>query len=57
MNKHFRKVWLIPVELALITGFGLLSALLGTGIWHIFSWIALMIPLIVMIRKILQRSS
>jgi hypothetical protein len=30
--------------------FGLLSALLGTGIWHVLSWIALTIPILVCVR-------
>lgn len=50
----FRKVWLIPSLLALSTLFGLLAALLGTGIWHLLSWITLAVPLVVMGWKIRQ---
>jgi hypothetical protein len=52
MNKHFINVWAIPVAIAFVTIFGLLSSLLGTGIWHILSWIAMVIPLAIILRKI-----
>jgi hypothetical protein len=42
------KIWRWPCGLAVLTVFGLLSALLGQGgIWWILSWIALAIPLVV----------
>lgn len=50
----FRKVWSIPIVLALCTLFGLLAALLGTGVWHWLSWAALITPLVVMARKLKQ---
>jgi hypothetical protein len=37
----------MPVILALSIVFGLLAALLGTGIWHLMSWTALSIPVLV----------
>jgi hypothetical protein len=43
----FRKVWGAPLLLAVLTVFGLLSALLGTGIWHWLAWITITVPLIV----------
>lgn len=51
-NQNFKKVWAIPTVLAVITLFGLLSALLGTGIWYILSWITLTIPLVIMVWKV-----
>lgn len=42
----FLKVWSAPITLGLLTCFGLLSALLGVGIWHWLAWIALSIPLL-----------
>lgn len=42
-------VWRAPTILGLLTCFGLLSALLGSGIWNAFSWVALAIPLFVAI--------
>jgi hypothetical protein len=52
MNSQFRKVWAIPLVLVLITIFGLLSSLLGTGYWHWLSWVAMLVPLVVIVRKI-----
>lgn len=49
MNK---KVWGAPLILALISVFGLLAALLGTGIWYILSWIALIVPLAIIVKKV-----
>ncbi|MEN0054535.1 MAG: hypothetical protein AAGC65_12760 [Mucilaginibacter sp.] len=46
-----RKIWGIPVLLGLITLFGLLSALLGTGVWWVLAWGAMVIPLIVVMVK------
>lgn len=51
----FKKVWLIPCLLALASVFGLLAALLGTGIWHVLSWIALTLPLAVIVWKVKQQ--
>ena len=55
MNDHFRKVWRIPVLLVLLTVFGLLASLLGTGIWYPLSWVALSLPIGILVRKILHR--
>jgi hypothetical protein len=42
----FRQIWRWPTVLAVLTVFGLLSALLGQGgIWWALSWIALAAPL------------
>jgi hypothetical protein len=46
MNKRFINIWGWPLLLAALTAFGLLSALLGTGIWHWLSWAAIAFPLI-----------
>lgn len=40
-------VWRIPIFLAALIVFGLLSALFGTGVWHVLSWAALALPLVV----------
>jgi hypothetical protein len=42
----------MPLLLALLIVFGLLTALLGTGIWRVLSWLALTVPLIVLYLKI-----
>lgn len=40
-------IWRMPILLGALTVFGLLAALLGTGIWHLLSWIAIAVPLLV----------
>ncbi|HYF68307.1 MAG TPA: hypothetical protein VD884_09225 [Ohtaekwangia sp.] len=50
MNSVFFRVWKYPILLALLTIFGLLAALIGTGTWHVLSWITLLIPVVVCIR-------
>lgn len=47
---HFLKVWGIPTLLGLLTVFGLLAALLGTGIWHGLAWLSLAVPILVAAR-------
>lgn len=47
----FRKVYGPAVALAAVTFGGLLSALLGDGIWNAASWCALSIPLVVIAWK------
>jgi hypothetical protein len=54
--KHtsFRRLWGMPLLMAVLIIFGLLAALLGTGVWHVLSWIALSVPVVVIIRYGLQ---
>ncbi len=52
MKQNFKKIWRIPLLLSVLILFGLLAALLGTGIWYWLSWLAMIIPLIVICRKI-----
>lgn len=48
MRYGLSQIWRWPVVLAVLTVFGLLSALLGQGgVWWVLSWIALAIPLLV----------
>ncbi len=47
----FRKVYGAAVVIAVITLYGLLSALLGDGMWDELSWVALSIPLAVIVWK------
>jgi hypothetical protein len=48
-NKTSLKVWSFPLLLAALIISGLLAALLGTGIWYFFSWLAMSIPIIVVL--------
>ncbi|MFT3936701.1 MAG: hypothetical protein QM726_23955 [Chitinophagaceae bacterium] len=54
-SNKFVQVWGKPFLLFVITIFGLLAALLGTGVWHWLSWIALCIPPIVLYRFIFMK--
>jgi hypothetical protein len=47
-NNTFRNIYRWPAILAALSSFGLISALIGDGIWDGLSWIALAIPLAVM---------
>ena len=48
-SNNSKKIWQTPMLLTILTLFGLLAALLGEGIWHLLSWIAMLIPLVVVI--------
>lgn len=48
--KTFSQIWGMPIILALLTTFGLLAALLATGIWHWLSWLTMSLPLYVVWR-------
>ncbi len=43
-SRDARSIWRIPATLAVLTVFGLLAALLGTGVWHWLAWLALAVP-------------
>jgi hypothetical protein len=47
MSSPFLKLWGMPILLGLLTILGLLSALLGDGIWDIVSAFALGLPVAV----------
>ena len=48
---QFLRVWTWPLLIAVLTMFGLLSALLGQhGIWWWLSWAALLTPIAVILR-------
>jgi dolichyl-phosphate-mannose--protein O-mannosyl transferase len=50
------RIWRWPLVLAGLTTFGLVSALLGqSGIWWGLSWIALSIPLVVIVACLHRR--
>jgi hypothetical protein len=44
MNRAFLKLWGMPILFGLLTTIGLVSALLGDGIWDILSAFALGAP-------------
>ncbi len=47
----FRKVYGPAAVIAVITLYGLLSALFGDGVWDELSWVALSIPLAIIVWK------
>jgi hypothetical protein len=48
MRFGFSQIWRWPIILAILMMFGLLSALIGQGgVWWVLSWIAMVIPLLV----------
>jgi hypothetical protein len=50
MNSATAQIWLWPAAIALLTVFGLLSALLGqSAVWWVLSWIALAVPLAIIV--------
>jgi hypothetical protein len=46
-RSDFRRVFGVPLVIAAISVFGLLSALFGDGAWDAASWFALGVPLAV----------
>ncbi|MBA5867855.1 MAG: hypothetical protein GDA67_14270 [Nitrospira sp. CR1.3] len=52
-----RQIWGMPVILALISAVGLVSALLGDGIWDVMSWFALAAPTAVVLWSIAHPAS
>ncbi|MEJ5106193.1 hypothetical protein [Chryseobacterium sp. MYb328] len=54
MKNSFLKLWGIPILLALLSMFGLIAALLGDGLWDILGWLALSIPLFLIIKHYLK---
>jgi len=47
MSRAFLKLWGMPIVLGVLTVVGLVSALLGDGIWDTVSAFALAVPLAV----------
>jgi hypothetical protein len=46
-RRSLTQIFLFPAIIAVIVTFGLVSALLGDGIWDTTSWVALAVPLAV----------
>ena len=53
-NNPFFRRWGMPLIMAALTIFGLLSALLGTEAWQALAWLALAVPLLVLVRYVLR---
>ncbi len=48
----FLRVFGMPMLLALVSASGLLSALLGDGVWDVLSWFALGTPVAVIVWRV-----
>lgn len=44
-----RQVFAAPLAIAILSGIGLVSALLGDDIWDVLSWLALTVPVVVIL--------
>jgi hypothetical protein len=45
-HRSLAKIFLIPAIIAVFVAFGLVSALLGDGIWDSLSWFCLLVPVV-----------
>ena len=55
-RSQVRMTYGVPAILALITCVGLLSGVLGDGVWDAISWVGLGIPIAVLLRFLLRPS-
>lgn len=46
MSRHFMRMWAAPIALAILTLIGLISALVGDGVWDYVSALALGVPVL-----------
>ena len=46
-SRSLRRIWEVPLLLAVLTVAGLVSALFGDDLWDALSWLTLAVPLVV----------
>jgi hypothetical protein len=51
----FVRIFAIPAIMAVIIAAGLASGVLGDGVWDVISWIALSVPIAVIVFNVFQR--
>lgn len=56
-RRSITQIFLAPVVISAVIAFGLISALLGDGIWDQASWLALAVPLVVIAFYVSRRSA
>jgi len=44
-RQSLRRIFAIPMGLALLSAVGLVSALVGDGVWDVLSWLTLAVPI------------
>jgi hypothetical protein len=57
VRRSFAQIFLAPAVIAGVIGFGLVSVLLGDGIWDQASWIALAAPLAILAFYVCRRAA
>lgn len=55
MPRSLWRIFRAPLLLAVVSGGGLLSALVGDGAWDVLSWLLLGGPIAVMVRALTRR--
>ena len=50
MNQTLRQIFAVPAAVAVISLVGLLSALVGDGLWDVLSWLALGLAVVLAVR-------
>jgi len=53
----YREIFGWPVVLAAVTALGLVSALLGDGVWDVASWLTLGAPLAALLHRLILHGS
>ena len=48
-RQGLRAIFLAPLLIATVSTAGLISALVGDGVWDVVSWIGLSVPVVVMV--------
>jgi hypothetical protein len=53
-NARFSKLWGMPLLIAVVSLNGLVAALVGDGLWDVFSWIMLSIPIVLICKHLFK---
>ena len=56
-SRSLRRIWEVPLLLAVLSVAGLVSALVGDDLWDALSWVTLAVPLVVAAWAIWMRRS
>lgn len=51
------QIWRAPIVLSIVSAIGLVSALLGDGIWDALSWVALTAPIAAVLWSVVRAIS
>lgn len=56
MNKKIFRLWGMPVLLAVLSLYGLISALIRRGIWDVLACVTLIIPILIIMKHYYKKS-